>query len=237
MTVMALQVVSLRRYPVKSMGGEALTTADLDRRGLVGDRWAAVTDEQGYLASGKSTRRFRLREEVFRYRAATNSDGAVEVSGNGGAWRVGEAGLDGELSRAMGVAVNVRAEDEVAHQDAGSVSLVGTASLRWCREHLGIDADSRRLRVNIVFESHEPFIEETWVGRTIQVGGCTLAVAARIDRCRMVDIAQDGITPEHRLLKPLTEHRDMCLAVYADVCRPGTVAVGDPVSPPVPKKP
>lgn len=224
---MALEVVSLRRYPVKSMGGEALNRVELDQRGLVGDRWAAVTDERGFLASGKNTRRFRRRDEVFRYRATTTPDGGVKIDGNGGSWRVGETALDGELSRAMGAPVRVSGENSVAHQDAGAVSLVGTASLRWCRAHQGVDADARRLRANIVFESDEPFVEESWVGRTIRVGGARLNVVQRIDRCRMIDISQDGVAPERRWLKPLTEHRDMCLAVYADVAEPGPVSVGD----------
>ena len=39
---MHTRVVALRRYPVKSMGGEPLHVAELDRRGLVGDRGYAV---------------------------------------------------------------------------------------------------------------------------------------------------------------------------------------------------
>ena len=39
-------VVDIRRYPVKSMGGESLSEAALDERGLVGDRWFAVCDER-----------------------------------------------------------------------------------------------------------------------------------------------------------------------------------------------
>lgn len=126
----------------------------------------------------------------------------------------------------MGVPVRVSTANGVAHQDAGSISLVGTASLRWCHEHLDVDADPRRLRVNIVFESDEPFIEESWVGRTIRIGGARLRMVGPIPRCRMIDIPQDGATPEHRLLKPLAEHRDMCLAVYADVAAAGPVSVG-----------
>ena len=64
----------------------------------------------------------------------------------------------------MGDPVRVLAEGATPHQDDGQVSLVGTASLDWCREHLGVDADRRRIRPNLVVDTSEPFVEETWTG-------------------------------------------------------------------------
>lgn len=226
---MPFDVVALQRCPVKSMGGEALDRVELNHWGLVGDRWFAVENERGHFASGKRTRRFRRHDEVFAYQSMITTDGGVEVCGDGGSWRVGNTTLDDELTRALGLPVRVTPESSVPHQDAGSVSLVGTASLRWCSERLGVDAEPRRLRGNAVSESDEPFIEEQWIGRTICVGRCVLRVVARVERCRMIDIPQDNITPEHRWLKPLAEHRGMKLAVYADVVVPGQVRVGDTI--------
>ena len=62
-------VPAIRRYPVKSMGGEALERVELDARGLVGDRAYAVVDGDGKLSSGKDSRRFRRRDQVFSYAA------------------------------------------------------------------------------------------------------------------------------------------------------------------------
>lgn len=117
----------------------------------------------------------------------------------------------------------------VPHQDAGAVSLVGSATLRWCAQRWGVDADARRLRANIVFESAEPFVEETWFGHTIQLGSARLRVVGRVERCRMIDIAQDVVSPAGGWLKPFAVVRDMRLAVYADVTRPGSAAVGDAI--------
>ena len=224
---MTTRVLSIRRYPVKSMGGEALDRAQLDARGLVGDRWFAVEDGDGRFASGKNTRRFRRRDAVFDYAARTLDDGDVVVAGATGTWRAGSAELDAELSRTMGVGVRVTAESTVPHQDMGSVSLVGTATLQWCEDRWGLAADPRRLRVNVVVETTEPFVEESWTGREVRVGGVTLTVVERVPRCRMIDIDQDGATADGRWLKLLTAERDMCVAVYADVVHPGTVRVGD----------
>jgi uncharacterized protein YcbX len=226
---MPFRVTSLRRYPVKSMGGESLDSVDLDHRGIVGDRWLAVQDNEGHFASGKATARFRRRDAVFDYRAATDDRGAVRVIGAAGSWQAGEAALDAELSAAMGAPVRVTPEGAVPHQDAGAVSIVGTATLAWCAQQLGVDADPRRLRVNVVFESDEPFVEESWVGKQVRIGASVLTVARRIERCRTIDLAQDGAAAQQRWLAPLAEHRDLRVAMYADVAEPGRISVGDAV--------
>lgn len=225
---MDIEVAGLRRYPVKSMGGESLDAVALDPRGIAGDRWFAVEDADGHFASGKSTRRFRRRDAVFTYAASTTPSGVV-VTGDAGQWQVGDPALDRELTTAMGVDVRVRPEEQVPHQDSGSVSLVGTATLAWCAESWGIDADPRRLRVNVLLATDEPFVEETWLDRVIAIGDAQLRVVQQAPRCRMVDIDQDGARADGRWLKPLTVERDMCLAVYADVERAGVLHVGDAV--------
>lgn len=223
-----MRVVSLRRYPVKSMGGESLESVVVDARGLLGDRWFAVSDEAGRFASGKDSRRFRRRDAVFDYTART-CDSAVVVTGPWSSWTLGDPGLDTELSRAMGTTVRVTSEGDVPHQDAAAVSLVGTASLDWCARRWGGDPDPRRLRANVVVATDEPFVEETWAGRGVQVGSTRLFITGRAPRCRMVDIDQDGVVAAGAWLKALGEERDMCLAVYADVAGPGEIRVGDPV--------
>lgn len=224
-----MTVQSLRRYPVKSMAGEALDVAAVDARGLTGDRWYAVVDDEGRFASGKDTRRFRRRDGIFAYTAATRDDGRVVVTGPGGRWPVGSAALDAALSVACGVPSRVVPEAEVPHFDGGAVSLVGTATLAWCAQRWDIDADPRRLRANVVVETDEPFVEETWVGRRLTLGGVELRVVQRIERCRTIDLAQDGASGVGRWLRPLGRERNLRLAVYADVVAPGTVRVGDDV--------
>ena len=63
----------------------------------------------------------------------------------------------------------------------------------------------------------EPFVEEGWGGATIRVGSVELTVVERIERCRMVDIAQEGLAEQPGWLKALGRERDLCLGIYADV--------------------
>jgi len=62
-------VRELWRYPVKSMRGERRERVWLDQRGVLGDRLYAVRDEAGKFGSGKTTRRFRRIDGLFRFRA------------------------------------------------------------------------------------------------------------------------------------------------------------------------
>jgi uncharacterized protein len=225
-----MRIAALRRYPVKSMGGEGLREVDLDGRGLVGDRWYAVEDEQGHFASGKNTRRFRRRDPVFGYVARTDPSGAVVVSDGTQSWAVGDPDLDARLSAEMGLPVAVRPEAGVPHQDDSAVSLIGTATLGWCAERWGGSADPRRVRANIVVETDDPFAEEAWVGRDIRLGTAELSVVDRTPRCRMVDIAQDGVEPGAQWLKPLGSERDLMVGIYAEVRTPGRISVGDSVA-------
>ena len=61
-------IVSLRRYPVKSMMGEELSAAQVTKGGLLGDRAYALIDiSDGKVASAKNPRKW---PQLFDFRAA-----------------------------------------------------------------------------------------------------------------------------------------------------------------------
>ena len=221
-------VVAIRRHPVKAMGGESLDLVEVDARGLVGDRGWAVVDGDGKFATGKNSTRFRRYDNVFDYSAVISASG-VFVSGHGGHWKAGTPELDAELSARLGAPVSMQPERDVQFFDSSPISIIGTATLAWCREHWGADADHRRLRANFLVDTNEPFVEETWLGSDVQLGGVRVHVTKQITRCRMIDIAQNGLDTTTRWLKPMAE-RDAQLAIYAEVVAPGVVQVGDPVA-------
>src|SRR3954449_7619236 len=60
-------VVSLWRYPIKSMMGEELNATDITERGLVGDRkYALIDTSTGKLANAKNPLKW---PRMFEYRA------------------------------------------------------------------------------------------------------------------------------------------------------------------------
>src|SRR5262245_28976623 len=204
------------------MGGESLAEVAVDARGLTGDRSYAVVDGDGKLATGKHSRRFRRRDAVFDF-AARTTDLGVRVSSAGGDWEVGDPALDAALTCAMGAQVSVLPETTTPYFDAEAVSLVGTASLDWCREHLDVDADHRRLRANLLVDTDEPFVEETWQGDLL-IGGVRLSALGSIERCRMIDIAQQGLpATDGHWLTGLARARSMNLGIYLEVVEAGVV--------------
>jgi MOSC domain-containing protein len=223
------RLVEVWRFPVKSMAGERLESAAVDERGLVGDRQWAVYDAEGRLASGKRTNRFRRMDQVFELSARTAGD-HVEVLLPGGRQVVaGEGAADIALSDHFGEEVELAPEADIAHQDAGQVSLVGTATLRELGALCGLaePVDVRHLRANLLVETAEPFIEESWMGRELAVGGVRLRLVERIERCRMVDLEQADVSGIEGLLRVIGAERGLCAGVYADVVGPGTLTAGD----------
>lgn len=236
-----MRVVALQRFPVKSMGGESLDHLEVCSTGIVGDREWAVYGADGKLASGKHSRRFRRMDPVFELiarRVDEGGDGAggVLVLPDGREFALGESGtgtdLDEVLSEHFGEPVALRRESTVPHQDAASVSLVGTATLAELGRHEGDGRpiDPRHLRANIVLDTKTPFIEESWVGRQVRVGIATVSVTEPTERCRMVGVAQVGVPSRPGLLRAISAHHDLVAGVYAEVLTPGPVALGDDVS-------
>lgn len=231
---MTLTLESIRRYPVKSMGGESLERVPITSRGLEGDRDWAVVDADGKFASGKNSSQLRRYDAVFTFAARTGSDGEVLVAPQADASAERAAGdpeLNATLSVAFGTAVSLEQESYVTLPgnffDEGAISLVGTATLEWAERELGATTAARRLRANLVVSTSEPFEEETWLGRRVRIGEVEVVVEKPIPRCRMVDLAQDGVAEPAKFLKGLAATREMRLAMY---CRPkllGTIEVGN----------
>ncbi len=105
-------VVSLWRYPVKSMMGEELNASEVTERGLLGDRAYAVVDRGGgKVATAKNPRKWA---RMFEFRASfvdqpsaggkmpavrvTLPDGATVTSGEGDVHRVLSRAFDREVT-------------------------------------------------------------------------------------------------------------------------------------------
>jgi uncharacterized protein YcbX len=138
-------VESIWRYPVKSLGGERLTSVDVAARGLAGDRRWAVRDADGKFGSGKTTRRFRRMAGLLRL-SARDTGGVPEVCGPDGE---PAADADAFLRAYLGRDdVSLAVEGAVSHFDELPVSVLATATLDWARTALpGVVVDERRFRL------------------------------------------------------------------------------------------
>jgi uncharacterized protein YcbX len=225
-------VAALTRYPVKSLEGEALQRADVDARGLVGDRTWCVRTEDGFIGSGKSTRRFRRVGGLLALAATGRPAGPPAVRFPDGALHVaGTPAADAALAAHTGRPVTFSAESHVSNFDDGPVHLVTTSSLRRLADVLGDEADPRRFRANLVLDTPglDGLPEHGWLGRRVAVGEVLLEVVAAMPRCVMVTMATADLDDDHRVLKAVHAVAGGDLGVVARVVRPGSVGLGDAV--------
>jgi uncharacterized protein YcbX len=215
-----LTVAALWRYPVKSMLGERCEQLQIDARGAAGDRLYAVLDAEGRLGSGKNSRRFRRLEGLFDLKADGNPPRVTFPDGS--SLLVDDPTIHAALSAVLRTPVVLAREGEAKHHDAEPIHLVTTGSLA----RLG--ADERRFRPNLVIDTAED--AAAWEGRTLQVGGVTLKVARRTERCVMITMAQSDLPEQPSLLRTLAQGGgEPLFGVYAEVLVPGRIRRGDAV--------
>lgn len=228
-------VRALYRYPVKSTSGQALQAAAVTAGGLRHDRrWAAYTDDGG-IASGKRTRRFRPVIGLMDWTSSIEDEGEVPelLSPGGIRYRVDDPAASEALTAAFGQRLTLRPEGNVQHHDESPVHLLTTSSIAAVQRLVSSCVDDRRFRANIVIDTGiEPeFLENGWAGAELTVGDeVVLRMGPGMSRCAMVDQAQAGVTAQPKTLKTISAHNGMELGLQAHTSRSGTLRVGDVVT-------
>jgi uncharacterized protein YcbX len=207
--------------------GESATRLSLDRRGVVGDRVWSIRTADGKIGSGKNTRRFATVPGLLALRAVER-DGRVSITlPDGSIYPTNADDVAGALSRLLGQPVTLALETDVSHFDDGPVSLIGSASVAAVVREYGEHIDPTRFRSNIVLRTVEPFVEEQWIGRHVQIGGATLLISMASPRCVMVNEATADLPPQHGVLAAVGRVNQARLGVVADVLVPGVITTGD----------
>lgn len=230
-----LTVREIWRYPVKSLGGERLDHADIGHLGITGDRGWGVRDRlTGMILTGRrEPRLLMLSAHLVDGAPAVFTDDGTPLDGSDAlaAWldRPVELVAAGDTPGTFENPLDVEREDDWIswqgqpgsfHDGRSTVSLVSTASLA--------DHDRRRFRMNLVLDGHG---EDDLVEHDVTVGSTRLHVRKAIDRCVMVGRAQPGLPADRSVLQRVIRERGNLMGVGAVVVAPGTVTVGDAVTP------
>jgi uncharacterized protein YcbX len=122
---------------------------------------------------------------------------------------------------------------------AGAVTLVSRASLQRLAAEAGRDdVDARRFRMLIEVDGTAPHAEDGWVGRRLRIGAALIAIEGHVGRCLVttrdpetgiVDLPTLDVLRSYRSDAATTE--PLAFGVYGAVREPGTVRVGDAVTP------
>jgi uncharacterized protein len=226
------RVVGVWRYPVKSMGAEALNQTEIAWFGLPGDRrWAFIRDDAG--ASGFPWYTLRDRPDMAQFRPCfvepdrpDRSQTVVRTP----------AGVVFEITDpALGQALCPPGLRVIRHDrgifDTFPLSIISTQTLGHLGGQLGLELKVERFRPNLLVEATgtAPFQEDGWVGSVLRIGSARVRVDKRDGRCVVITI--DPLSGERQpsILKTVAAERQGCLGVYASTVDPGRVALGDTV--------
>jgi uncharacterized protein len=244
-------LTDLARWPVKSLGGEQLAAARLDRHGLGGDRTYALLDRR----EGRQDRWVTARQapRMLAWSAAYPDapDDRLDPAQpppptlrapDGTRWGWDDPALEAALAADLGLAVR-RHRDPGGQQDLRSSLLVTTeASRRAVEAALGRPVELRRFRTNLHLDLDAPaFAEEGWEGGRLTVGEVTLTLAHPCARCVIPTRDPDDLSRWPELLRWLHRRRGGLFGVNATVTGGGRVRVGDrvtvaePATPAVPR--
>lgn len=210
---MNLVVDSLWRYPVKSMGGESLTTAELTGNGITGDRVVHVRGPEGVRTS---RRQYRL----LGLHAALGADGEPLVDGV--PWNSPEI-LERVRDAAGDDATIVRYDGPERFDVLPLLVATDGAVAEFGR-------DVRRLRPNIVIGGVPGRAETDWEGAQIRIGDAVILLDSLRARCPMTTVDPDTLERDPEVLRDIARRFRGRLALNAEVLEPGTISVGDPVT-------
>jgi uncharacterized protein YcbX len=211
-----MQVEELWRYPVKSMRGERLDSADVAVDGLAGDRLVHVRERSGRVVTS-------------RYRPRL-------LGLNGTLGRDGEPLVDGELWTSAEVLAKVRA---VTAPDVELIRFHGvdhgqrydvlplTVLTDGMAKAVGVD--HRRFRPNILIGGVEELTESRWPGSYLKIGDTLIGVRKRRSRCVMTTFDPDSLEQDPSVLKRVVSSFAGTVALDCWVEAPGRISVGDRV--------
>jgi uncharacterized protein YcbX len=246
-------LAAIWRYPVKSLQGEALIEADVESDGLRGDRrWGIRDRTTGKVLTGR-------REPRLLLAAATlTGQGSPEITLPSGDRIIGAgASTDTVLSDWLGRPVSLvaaegshgadaeffaDATDDTSQAlewtmppgrfvDAMPLLVLTSASLRTAVNlYPEGDWNVRRFRPNLFIDiDADGWVEDSWCGQALRIGGVLVAPRERCIRCTMVTRPQPGLERDVQIYKSLSRHHGGTLGTWTQVHAPGAVHVGDVV--------
>lgn len=206
-------IQELWRYPVKSMAGERIESAEVSETGIAGDRTVLVAGSRGRIITS------RTHPRLLGLRGSLAPDGEPLVDGK--PWDAPEIGE--AVRAAAGAQARLVRYDGPERFDVLPL-LIGTDG---AFEQLGVD--HRRLRPNIVVGGVDGLAERGWPGHRLRVGGAVVSVVKLRSRCVMTTYDPDTQAQDLSVLRRIASVFGGQMALDCAVVSGGRIAVGDPV--------
>jgi uncharacterized protein YcbX len=208
-----MNVAELWRYPVKSMGGERLESAQMGPLGIVGDRVVQAVDTRGHFITS------RTHPRLLGLHATLDSSGEPIVDGL--PWT--DPKVLEKIADIAGPTARLVRDDSANRFDILPL-LVATDGAIQAFGH-----DGRRLRPNIVIGGVEGMAERTWEGQCLRVGEVVIGIEDLRMRCVMTTFNPDTLKQDRGVLREIVRKFDGKLALNCYVIQGGEIHVGDEV--------
>ena len=209
---MPMHVKGLWRYPVKTLAGEPIEIAELTPAGIPGDRIVHVRGPEGV----RTSRRQHL---LLGLAGTLGPEGRPLV--NGHPWDSEEALA--LVRRAAGGDAWLEAYEGVERFDVLPLLVATDGAVA------AFGRDIRRLRPNILVGGVPGMDETRWPGGELHIGEAVVRLDSLRGRCPMTTVDPDTLERDPEVLKDIGRRFGGRLALNAEVLRPGTIRVGDPV--------
>ncbi len=253
------RVARINVTPVKGTALIQLDQTELMPLGIPGNRRFHLIDVSGHLFSGSDHGplvqiRSSFDPRVERLSLSFADGGVVEGPAND----LGESVVTdfygrpvpgklvaGPFSQAfsdhVGVPLRlVRTDRDGDGPDVKRLTLMSLGSVRHLAERSGYAGrlDPSRFRINLELEGCEPHEEDTWEGARVGMGSAVVRVHGKIPRCVVTTQAPATGLRDFNTLKRIASYRPLMenrkgipFGMYAEVETPGSVALGDTVTP------
>jgi uncharacterized protein YcbX len=244
-------LAGLYRHPVKGFTPEPIAAVELaPGQGFPLDRvWAVENGPSGFDPEAPAfvpKQRFAVLASLPRVAAASTrydeAEGVLHASAPGLTPFVGrlteEAGraaFAGWLTKFLGDEASgplnvVEAPETHRFTDHphGQVSLINLASVRDLSERIGVGLDPLRFRANLYVEGWPAWVENGWIGETLDLGAVRAEVLKPIERCAATHVNIGAARRDVEVTRALFEaYGDMRCGVYLNVTLAGRLSVGD----------
>jgi hypothetical protein len=206
-------VQEIWRYPVKSMAGESLRSANLTEHGIAGDRILQVRNDKGRIFSA------RTRPLLLRHHATTDKNGEIRVDGH--PWNAPDVARNVEAAAGEGTRL-VRYEKDDRFDVLPLLVMTDGA-------FAAVGEDSRRFRPNLIIGGVSGLAEREWEGAQLRIGKVLIGMQDLRARCIMTTFHPDTGTQDLDVLRRVQKEFDGVLGLNSYVVTPGRISVGDTV--------
>ncbi|GAB3644512.1 hypothetical protein GCM10028833_00440 [Glycomyces tarimensis] len=221
------------RWPVKSLRGEAVRSAVIDKDGMAGDRvlevFRAGTGEQLWGGSHPRLMEWEAAWPAQCGSADGTGDAPVVYEPSGGAWSADDPGLPAAMAADLGVdGIELREHE----RSSGRILVIFEAGLRRLSEQMGREIEAERFRPNVMIAADaEPYAEAEYErGMTIRLGGHDFALQKQCERCVLPSWDPHGRVRDKELHKHIVKGLGNHFGLYLTTDAMATIGVGDEVT-------